>query len=88
VVNNRRAVVEVIDVKTQHVTLQWTDILHRQAERRRLQQENVDDGNDAADVGDDNDEYLVLTIFNFAFKFVPGFCVTAHLAQGETIREH
>jgi hypothetical protein len=30
----------------------------------------------------------VLSFHDFAFNFVPGFCITAHMAQGETIREH
>jgi hypothetical protein len=31
---------------------------------------------------------VVLTFYDFAFNFVPGFCVTAHMIQGDTIREH
>lgn len=92
VVNNRRAVIEGIDVETRRVTLQWLDVLQRQAELRRLKnkssegdtEEDWEDRDDSAAFEDS----LVLTYFDFAFNFVPGFCVTAHLAQGETIREH
>jgi hypothetical protein len=34
------------------------------------------------------DASLTLSFYDFAFNFVPGFCITTHMAQGETIREH
>ena len=37
---------------------------------------------------DESDDPLPLDLYDFAFHFVPGFCVTAHMAQGETINEH
>jgi hypothetical protein len=37
---------------------------------------------------DMEDSTVTLTFYDFAFNFVPGFCITAHMAQGETIREH
>lgn len=37
---------------------------------------------------DEVDAVITLSFYDFAFNFVPGFCVTTHMAQGETIREH
>ena len=89
VVNNRRAVIESIDVETGRVALQWLDVLQRAADLRRARQDPDDDDHPSPDELDDVDEEpLLLTFFDFAFNFVPGFCVTAHLAQGETIRQH
>lgn len=39
-------------------------------------------------LNDDEEDSLTLDVYDFAFHFVPGFCVTAHMAQGETINEH
>lgn len=35
----------------------------------------------------DWDTYLHLSLLDFAFHFVPGFCVTAYMAQGDTFLE-
>lgn len=37
---------------------------------------------------DESDDPLPMDLYDFAFHFVPGFCITAHMAQGETINEH
>lgn len=75
VVNNRRAVIQSLDVDRRTVTIQWMDVIQRQA----LQPDGETNG---------DPEPLCLTFYDFAFNFVPGFCTTCHLAQGETIREH
>jgi hypothetical protein len=85
VVNNRRAVLQVIDIEQRTVTLQWMDVLLRQQAR---QQVSSGDTRDPGLVDHDEEAPLVLTFYDFAFNFVPGFCTTCHLAQGETIREH
>jgi hypothetical protein len=37
---------------------------------------------------DQPDERTVLSRWDFAFHFVPGFCATVHMSQGESIAEH
>lgn len=76
VVNNRRARIVEMDLDKQTVTIRWMDII------RKFQDNNDEDFEDAS-VDD-----VTLTYHDFAFNFVPGFCITAHMAQGETIREH
>lgn len=89
VVNNRRAVIETIDVENRRVTLVWMDVL-----QRRLQARKACMGTDAASSSEadeaytDDEEPLILPFYDFAFNFVPGFCITVHMSQGETIREH
>lgn len=73
IVNNRRAV--IVDINEQHhVTIRWMDVI------RKFQESETEEGIDAEDI--------VLNDYDFAFNFIPGFCITAHMAQGETIREH
>lgn len=95
--NNRRAVIWAIDLadkpedlakkRRPTVTLRWLD---------RMKVSHPDE-NAAIPPGklepwqlptDDSDDPLPLDLYDFAFHFVPGFCVTAHMAQGETINEH
>jgi hypothetical protein len=73
VVNNRRARIESIDTVRGWVTLRWMDLI-KQADE--MEGWNWDDWD------------VILTYYDFAFNFVPGFCTTTHMAQGETIREH
>lgn len=102
IVNNRRAQILAIDTETRRVTLQWIDVLMRRRAptsgtapppAEDIAVARPDDPPNARDVADatidERDrEPLVLSFYDFAFNFVPGFCVTVHLAQGETIREH
>lgn len=41
---------------------------------------------DKKDNTNDENREVTLSIYDFAFNFVPGFCITAHMAQGETIK--
>lgn len=75
-VNNRRAVITDIDTQQKTVTLRWVDVIRR-----------FDDLKDQTDVNIEDFD-VTLMFYDFAFNFVPGFCITAHMAQGETIREH
>lgn len=95
VVNNRRAILQEIDEEQYTVTVQWMDVLQRQQQRRQLRRTTHRQGDDLVDLveanetdSDADDEPLCLSFYDFAFNFVPGFCTTCHLAQGETIREH
>lgn len=72
IVNNRRARIVDWDNEKQFVSIQWTDV---------LMHKEIDPEYELPDP-------LVLTLYDFAFNFVPGFCTTVHMAQGETIREH
>lgn len=85
VVNNRRAVIQALDTEQRTVTLQWMDVLVRQRSRAT---DDVTADEMAVVVEPEAEAPLVLTFYDFAFNFVPGFCTTCHLAQGETIREH
>lgn len=85
VVNNRRAVVRRIDATNRQITLAWLDILARleaECKKRPRPMEQIDEINEFEEAE------ITLTFSDFAFNFTPGFCVTTHLAQGETIREH
>lgn len=76
-VNNRRGVITTLDTIKKNVTIRWYDVIRR---REELGLENNDT--------DELEEDVTLTFHDFAFNFVPGFCITSHMAQGETIREH
>lgn len=95
--NNRRAVIWAIDLADQPediakkrkptVTIRWMD---------RMKVSHPDE-NASIPPGklepwqiptDESDESLPMDLYDFAFHFVPGFCVTAHMAQGETINQH
>ena len=73
VVNNRRGVLQHIDTERKWVTVRWMDLVGQAV--------SVENWN-----WDDYD--VLLTYYDFAFNFVPGFCTTTHMAQGDTIREH
>lgn len=90
VVNNRRGVITEIDHDNRTITLIWLDVLKKKKEKEKEKEET---GNDTIRSGGNNDtdpssSYLTFTYYDFAFNFVPGFCITSHMAQGETIREH
>lgn len=77
VVNNRRGRLERVDAEQGFVVIRWLDLVPR-AEAA------LNDG-----TGWDWTQWdVLLTIYDFVFNFVPGFCITTHMAQGETIREH
>lgn len=80
VVNNRRARISEIDHDKKTITIQWLDVL------RRWETTTVSSSPSSPECLEDHD--VTLTFHDFAFNFVPGFCITAHMAQGETIREH
>lgn len=73
VVNNRRAVIREVDTETKNITIRWVDLVRRFEDRPTPNWCEYD---------------VTLTFHDFAFHFVPGFCITAHMAQGETIKEH
>lgn len=75
VVNNRRGKITDIDTAKRTITVRWLDIIRRWEESGEPSQ-NIEDLD------------VTFTYHDFAFNFVPGFCITAHMAQGETIREH
>lgn len=81
-VNNRRAVIIDIDVNNKLVTIRWMDII------RRFEDFTESGGGDVITTTPIEEFDIILTFYDFAFNFVPGFCITAHMAQGETIREH
>lgn len=99
VVNNRRAQIVYIDHDKHTVTLRWMDLINR---RKALMLDPEIVGDQPVIVSDASlaeieprpedwnwaDWDVVLTLYDFAFNFVPGFCITTHMAQGETIREH
>lgn len=101
--NNRRGRIVDIDPATEVLTIRWVDVIRRY-ERRLQEQEEQDTHKTTSAVTTDEsidtntwkntpilgleDEDVVLTYYDFAFNFVPGFCITAHMAQGETIKEH
>lgn len=80
-VNNRRALIVDIDTHQKTVILRWTDVLRRWNEK-------VEEGQDMTAEESLTEFDITLTYHDFAFNFVPGFCITTHMAQGETIREH
>lgn len=72
IVNNRRARIVEWSPSDRTVQIQWVDVLLAL---------------------DHDPNYVVpdpitLSLYDFAFNFVPGFCITVHMSQGETIREH
>lgn len=72
VVNNRRARIVEWNLETKNIQLQWVDVLLAL------------DHDPTYEVPDP----ITLSLYDFAFNFVPGFCITVHMAQGETIRDH
>jgi hypothetical protein len=101
--NNRRGRIVDIDTETQVLTIRWVDVIRRHERRLQEQEEqetNKKTGTtNPTDEPDDTntwkntplgleEEDVVLAYYDFAFNFVPGFCITAHMAQGETIKEH
>jgi hypothetical protein len=99
VVNNRRAQIVYIDTEKHTVTLRWMDLINR---RKALQLDPeivgelpiIESPSVLSELEPRADEWnwadwdVVLTHYDFVFNFVPGFCITTHMAQGETIREH
>lgn len=75
VVNNRRGRIVDIDLSKHTITVRWLDVIRRWEDQ-------------VPDTGCIEDSDVTFTYHDFAFNFVPGFCITAHMAQGETIREH
>jgi hypothetical protein len=90
--NNRRAVIwsiqlpdptdEAASKRPATITIRWLDRMHPSTTTAtgELAPWQV--------ATDETDEPLSLGLYDFAFHFVPGFCITAHMAQGETINEH
>lgn len=76
-VNNRRGIIIDISVDQRTITVDWLD----------ARQKMMVDNNNASS-SSSSSVAVTLTFYDFAFNFVPGFCITAHMAQGETIREH
>ena len=99
VVNNRRARIVYIDHEKDTVTLRWMDLITRR-QALALDPELVGDAPvvpsartlDQLEPRTEDwnwaDWDVILTRYDFVFNFVPGFCITTHMAQGETIREH
>lgn len=89
-VNNRRAVLVGLDTIKQMVTLRWVDVIRKREEliQREQQQTSDREENETIVVPTEDAQDVSLSFHDFAFNFVPGFCITAHMAQGETIREH
>lgn len=81
-VNNRRGIIVTMDTVKENIVIRWWDVIRRREEMGI--ENNHNDNSDYEELEDD----VVLTFHDFAFNFVPGFCITAHMAQGETIREH
>lgn len=81
-VNNRRGVIVTLDTVKSNITIRWWDVIRRREELGLL------DNNYNITTEEEMEDDVVLTFHDFAFNFVPGFCITAHMAQGETIREH
>lgn len=87
IVNNRRATIQAIDPEERTVRLRWCDVKAR-IDEALFRSGGVPDRETVAEITEFEQEDVTLTFVDFAFNFTPGFCVTAHLAQGETIREH
>ena len=95
--NNRRAIIWSIDPadspediakrKRPTVTLRWLD---RMKSSHPTENTSIPPGRleDWQVPTDESDDPLPMDAYDFAFHFVPGFCITAHMAQGETINEH
>lgn len=95
--NNRRAVIWDIQMadtpedrergRTPTITIRWLD-------RMKISQPTENASIPPSSLQpwqiptDESDDPLPLSLYDFAFHFVPGFCITAHMAQGETINEH
>ena len=99
--NNRRAVIWDIQLadtpedrergRTPTVTIRWLDRMKAAlpTETSDIPPSDVLSKKPWQTVAtDESDDPLPLEIYDFAFHFVPGFCITAHMAQGETINEH
>lgn len=97
-VNNRRALLYAIDEEQKTVTLRWMDRLQKASTTLqtiiRTEDNETNETTDTTEASPAHQSItyeasdVVLTWYDFAFNFVPGFCVTAHMIQGETIREH
>jgi hypothetical protein len=95
--NNRRAVIWDIQLadtpedkekgRTPTVTIRWLDRMKitQPTEDASIPPQKLQPWQIATDESDDP---LPMDLYDFAFHFVPGFCITAHMAQGETINEH
>lgn len=70
-----------IDTVQHTVTIRWVDVIRRFHDMK----ENHNQDESVVSIEDFD---ITLAFYDFAFNFVPGFCITAHMAQGETIREH
>jgi hypothetical protein len=98
-VNNRRAIIVDINTTARTVSLVWKDqqTLHFAASRSNLSEDHFVDSTEESALDTSagstqpssyKGECVTLSFHDFAFNFVPGFCITAHMAQGETIQEH
>lgn len=91
--NNRRAIIWDIQPedkekgRTPTVTIRWLDRMKatQPTEDASIPPQTLQPWQIPTDESDDP---LPLDLYDFAFHFVPGFCITAHMAQGETINEH
>lgn len=104
VVNNRRARIVSINLKDRTVRLEWLDLLKQDRDTRDTfhDADKVGDNLVGAVVANERETMLPapqpteeeprqgldISLYDLGFNFVPGFCTTCHLAQGETIREH
>lgn len=77
VVNNRRGRLERLDGEQRYAVVRWLDLIPRSEAALAAGQE-----------WDWTQYDVVLSLYDFVFNFVPGFCITTHMSQGETIREH
>lgn len=89
--NNRRGVIVAMDTET--ITWGWLDVPRRCPSLATLvypSYNNTTAAPASAPATDDSTVPGALTLshHDFAFAFVPGFCVTTYQSQGETIREH
>jgi hypothetical protein len=85
--NNRRATILAIHTATETVSLRWNDVI--QIYNNNNQQQQQQQSTPSPPPLPPIETYdISLSFYEFAFHFSPGFCITAHMAQGETIREH
>jgi len=99
VVNNRRAYIVGMNHVAGTVTLRWMDLIKRKESVKKdpeivCETPLVVDDDELYELEPMPNEWnwadwdVVLPVYDFVFNFVPGFCITTHMAQGETIREH
>lgn len=87
-VNNRRGIIVDIDLSAETITIRWNDVIRRHQALVQRAADNTESPSDTIQIPQLEAEDVILAFHDFAFNFVPGFCITAHMAQGETIDEH